>query len=487
MSNSSLNISQDVGGGTGFNFAFAAIHGGRALDQQIMVNGMSVTSLTGTGGTRSNWSDGTAQEYGILLAGHQAEIAYGGVFANVIPREGANRFSGSLFANFGTEGLQADNLDDDLRARGLTVANKTKKLVDINPSFGGPIAHDKVWFHAAFRYSLTDNYVGGLYYNLTPKAWTYTPDSQPPGDQRSADLRHDAERHVAGVAEEPAVGVRRLRQHVPLPLLDQPDHRAGGRDLQPRRQQHRAGALDVDAHQPPAARGRLLALPQLVPAGAAAGRDRAVDPRAVERTCDSDPDATYFPTPQTVDDYRAVALVRDRRAQPEGRADLLVAVREGSDRVRDRRRQLPDAERHAEPGDLLHDAVSHAALPETVRRLRPGSVHGEAADAGRRAALRPVQELLQRDSHRAGPVAAGGARLSGRRGVELEGPVAASGGVLRSASEPARPRSSSRWRATSSRRARATPTASIRSSPPPTASAGPGPIATATSSCRATR
>jgi hypothetical protein len=46
MSNSSLNISQDVGGGTGYNFAFAAIHGGRAMDQQVMVNGMSVTSLT---------------------------------------------------------------------------------------------------------------------------------------------------------------------------------------------------------------------------------------------------------------------------------------------------------------------------------------------------------------------------------------------------------------------------------------------------------
>lgn len=55
MSNSSLNISQDVGGGTGYNFAFAAIHGGRAMDQQVMVNGMSVTSLTGTGGTRTNW------------------------------------------------------------------------------------------------------------------------------------------------------------------------------------------------------------------------------------------------------------------------------------------------------------------------------------------------------------------------------------------------------------------------------------------------
>ena len=91
MSNSSLNISQDVGGGTGYNFAFAAIHGGRAMDQQVMVNGMSVTSLTGTGGTRTNWSDGTAQEYGLQLAAHSAEIAYGGVFANILPRDGGNR------------------------------------------------------------------------------------------------------------------------------------------------------------------------------------------------------------------------------------------------------------------------------------------------------------------------------------------------------------------------------------------------------------
>ena len=87
----------------------------------------------------------------------------------------------ALFGNFGTEGLQADNLDDDLRSRGFTVANKTKRLIDINPSFGGPIARDKVWFHAAFRYSLTDNYVGGLYYNKTPAAWDQRQSSVRPG------------------------------------------------------------------------------------------------------------------------------------------------------------------------------------------------------------------------------------------------------------------------------------------------------------------
>jgi hypothetical protein len=187
MSNSSLNISQDVGGGTGYNFAFAAIHGGKAMDQQVMVNGMSVTSLTGTGGTRTNWSDGATQEYGLQLAAHSAEVAYGGIFANVVPKEGANRFSGQLFANFATEGLQADNLDDALRARGLGVVNNTKKLVDISPSFGGPLRSDKLWFYGSYRAVLTDTYVGGLFYNATPTAFTFTPDRNRPAvnDQRT--------------------------------------------------------------------------------------------------------------------------------------------------------------------------------------------------------------------------------------------------------------------------------------------------------------
>jgi hypothetical protein len=187
MSNSSLNISQDVGGGTGYNFAFAAIHGGKAMDQQVMVNGLSVTSLTGTGGTRTNWSDGATQEYGLQLAAHSAEVAYGGIFANVLPKEGGNRFTGQLFANYAGESLQADNLDADLIARGLTVVNKTKSLIDFTPSFGGPLMQDKLWFYSSYRAQVTDNYVGGLYYNATPTGWTYTPDLNRPAvsDQRT--------------------------------------------------------------------------------------------------------------------------------------------------------------------------------------------------------------------------------------------------------------------------------------------------------------
>jgi hypothetical protein len=187
MSNASASLSQDVGGSTGFNFAMAAIHGGREMDEQVVVNGMTVASLTGPGETRTNWSDASVQEYNMELSAHSAEVPYGGVFANIVPREGGNKFSGALFSSFGTEKLQANNLDSQLRSQGFTVPNKTKDLVDVNPGIGGAILHDRLWFYGQFRYDRTENYVGGLYYNAAPTAWIYTPDLGRPAlnDQRS--------------------------------------------------------------------------------------------------------------------------------------------------------------------------------------------------------------------------------------------------------------------------------------------------------------
>jgi hypothetical protein len=304
MSNSSLNISQDVGGGTGYNFAFAAIHGGRAMDQQVMVNGMTVTSLTGTGGTRTNWSDGTAQEYGLQVAAHSAEIAYGGVFANVLPKDGGNRFSGTFFTNFANEDFQADNLDDDLKRAGLTVVNKTKRMFDVNPSLGGPIRQDKLWFHAAFRYVVTDNYVGGLYYNATPKAWTYTPDLSRPAisDQVTYDTTLNLTWQVSPKNRLSVFGT-----YDDLCLC----HFAISPTRSPEAATYNPGDSSiVQARWTSTVSSRLL-----IEAGAShylssfprEPQPDATEPSIVEQSTGLRfrSDATYFPTPQTVDDYRA--------------------------------------------------------------------------------------------------------------------------------------------------------------------------------------
>lgn len=166
----------DVGGSTGMSFAVLSIHGGRQGDQTVTVNGMSVASMSFFDNSRTNLQDGNIEELSIQTAASQAEFASGGVSLNVVPKDGGNTFRGGLFLSGTQESWQSNNVDSDLQQKGLRSVNRVKQVVDVNPSFGGPLAKDRLWFFAAYRYVTTESYVGGLYYNKTPSAWVYTPD-----------------------------------------------------------------------------------------------------------------------------------------------------------------------------------------------------------------------------------------------------------------------------------------------------------------------
>jgi len=68
-----------------------------------------------------------------------------------------------MFLGYGNHSTQSDNLTDDLRASGLTAVNSLQKLWDLNPSWGGPLIKDKLWFYNSFRYWGSVNYIAGLY------------------------------------------------------------------------------------------------------------------------------------------------------------------------------------------------------------------------------------------------------------------------------------------------------------------------------------
>ena len=42
-----------------------------------------------------------------------------------------------------------------------------KQAYDINPSVGGPIMRDKLWFYASARWQTNQNYIAGLYSTRT--------------------------------------------------------------------------------------------------------------------------------------------------------------------------------------------------------------------------------------------------------------------------------------------------------------------------------
>jgi hypothetical protein len=157
----------DVGGSVVQEVASLEYNGSRQSDQRMMVNGVALSTMIGGG-----WGGGAVPnatgmaEFAIDVSGVDAQAATGGVRINFIPRDGGNRFSGTVFGGFTNEDLAADNFTgSDVQARGLSAAPRIKGNGDFNPGIGGPIVRDKVWFFFSGRYLYADNYVPGMFHN----------------------------------------------------------------------------------------------------------------------------------------------------------------------------------------------------------------------------------------------------------------------------------------------------------------------------------
>jgi hypothetical protein len=158
---------QDVGGSVVQEVASLEANGGRTSDQRMMVNGVALSSgiAGGWGGGAVPNATGTA-EFAIDVSAVDAQAATGGVRINFIPRDGGNRFSGTVAASYANQDFASDNFTgSDVQARGLSVPGTIKANGDFNPGFGGPIKRDKLWFFLSGRSLFADNYVAGTYFN----------------------------------------------------------------------------------------------------------------------------------------------------------------------------------------------------------------------------------------------------------------------------------------------------------------------------------
>ena len=122
---------------------------------------------------------GNSQEVVFSLSGGLGEATTGGPQMNVITKQGGNMFAGSFFLSGSGSAFQGDNLTAELRAKGLTAVNSIEKLWDVNPSLGGPIVRDKLWFFGTYRYQISRQNVASMFVNRNagdPTKWNYDPD-----------------------------------------------------------------------------------------------------------------------------------------------------------------------------------------------------------------------------------------------------------------------------------------------------------------------
>ena len=169
---------QDVGGTNLASFSVFQAHGGRRNEGQVQVDGLSI-GWVGMGVSSYVPEISVAQEVTFTLTGGMGEAPTGGPQMNIVPKQGGNRYSGSLFTSYAGQGWQGTNLTPAHQAAGLRVAAETLKLWDVNGSVGGPIVRDRLWFYWTGRHQGTRQLVAGIWANRNAgdaTKWTYDPD-----------------------------------------------------------------------------------------------------------------------------------------------------------------------------------------------------------------------------------------------------------------------------------------------------------------------
>ena len=178
----------NVGGAAGTYSSSSVIsstfHGKSGAITQF--DGMGVNNMARPGATGIIISPATLEEWTVETGGGLAESnAANSIVINVVPKEGGNTFRGTFSGLYANDSLQANNLTDQLRARGLTTVNKVLYVFNTDAAIGGPIKKDKLWFFTAHRFTGNENVNAGLFFNATQGSPFYTPDPNRPA------FRHD--------------------------------------------------------------------------------------------------------------------------------------------------------------------------------------------------------------------------------------------------------------------------------------------------------
>jgi hypothetical protein len=138
----------DVGGSTMAQRQNLSSYG--VLSQpKLQVEGMNIT-MGADQNTAIYFNDSTLEEVQIRTSGNDAEVSVPGISMVAIMKSGGNDFHGTYQVSTESPKFQADNLNDALRAQGLTATSPLKNFYDLSADLGGRVIRDKLWFYGAY-------------------------------------------------------------------------------------------------------------------------------------------------------------------------------------------------------------------------------------------------------------------------------------------------------------------------------------------------
>ena len=190
-------LSRDVGGSGNLQQSPLQYRGSGDTVQTI--EGIRLNNLCAQGAYSGvYWNDASFEEFSYVTGADSSEMGQGGMRVNMVPRDGGNSFRGSAIFNYAGESFGSDNCGSPGIGQPCTRSNLAgsrtfnpnnaisnvdviKKIWDVNPSFGGPIVRNKVWFNYTFRNLGSTKTKTDSYFDSNPSQFVYTADTSRPG------------------------------------------------------------------------------------------------------------------------------------------------------------------------------------------------------------------------------------------------------------------------------------------------------------------
>jgi hypothetical protein len=135
--------------------------GGVALQPRILFEGMNIV-LSDDLNSGVYFNSDTINETTIKSSGNDAETNVPGMTMVAVVKSGGNAFHSVFKAQMESPKLQADNLDDALRAKGIASAQPIRTFRDWQVDLGGRILRDKLWFYDAYSTQNKDTGITGF-------------------------------------------------------------------------------------------------------------------------------------------------------------------------------------------------------------------------------------------------------------------------------------------------------------------------------------
>jgi Carboxypeptidase regulatory-like domain len=138
----------DVGGSTLAQRQDTASYG-MAAQPKLQYEGMNI-AMGADQNTPIYFIDNSLEEVQVRTSGNDAEVSTPGVSMVAVMKSGSNTFHGAYRGSYQPDSLQANNLNDELRAQGIGTPPQLKTFYDFAGDLGGRIIRDKLWFYGGY-------------------------------------------------------------------------------------------------------------------------------------------------------------------------------------------------------------------------------------------------------------------------------------------------------------------------------------------------